>query len=466
MFRSSLFALTILATSSTANAGTWTVNQTGSGAAFTSLQAALQSGQLMPNDVIIVEPGTYQAVGSLDILMPLTIMGAGSGLVTLESVDEFFGGGNAPLRVANLAAGGEVRISGVTVTSNLSGSGMLDTSLDVFKCAGLVSLSDVIGISGTGDDLLGSRPHAVTITNSVQVILDGCEFTAIGSGPFGASNAQSGVLIENSNVVINACEIRGADMSQVALIPNAFPFPFDGGAGVRAVNSSVQISGSRIYGGRGLGQATTSQATVGGDGGPGVDGIGSQLDLRGGTGNVYMGGDGGSVVVGLMTSSGSGASGAVIGLSSTGVGALDAQFVAGLDGDGVLGAPGVLVLGSYGQLLSNPASLDVAPHSAVIGGPLALALGGDPGAAYLSFFSLTQLPAMALPGIYGSVLIDPASAVLVATTTLNPAGTAVVNMGIPAVPALIGFSGIFQGLSATPQGQLSVSSPGLIAIWQ
>src|SRR5262245_7990594 len=107
--RSVRAALVVLALAPLSSAGILTVGPAGSGAQFTQIQAAINAA--LADDVILVQPGTYQRI---TVTKPLRILGTAPGVI----ID---GGVGTAVIGRGIAAGTEFVLSGVDVRAVWSG---------------------------------------------------------------------------------------------------------------------------------------------------------------------------------------------------------------------------------------------------------------------------------------------------------------------------------------------------------
>src|SRR5262245_232238 len=84
----------------TALATDWIVGPPGSGAQFTTIQAAVNAAQ--PGDRVLVMPGSY--AGTVVIAQGIEVLGSGSGVTTISTSAGPNGVVVPPVRIANLPA--------------------------------------------------------------------------------------------------------------------------------------------------------------------------------------------------------------------------------------------------------------------------------------------------------------------------------------------------------------------------
>jgi len=218
------------------------------------------------------------------------------------------------LQVTGLAAGEEVSIAGLTLRSGVLG-GKAATALVVGQCTGTVVLADLFA----GGSAVTATPALVRVTGSQQVNFDACNFGLLVSG---TQAPTEGMIVEDSNVDLNACVLKGA------AAPALFsPSPlFDGASALAAMGSVVRISLSLslsdLTGGAGMGSSPFFSPGAITSGGAAVDATTSIVFARGGAGNQLKGGLGGFAVVGGLPTYGPGGPAVALGpdslLSTTG----------------------------------------------------------------------------------------------------------------------------------------------------
>ncbi len=96
-----------------------------------------------------------------------------------------------------------------------------------------------------------------------------------------------------------------------------------------------------------------------------------------------------------------------------------------------------------------------------------LQLGGEPGATSLTYISLTQGPALTVPGIHGEILLSLTGAVPLATSILDATGEASLQVPVPAVASLTGTTLLVQTFEVGPPatgGDVSFSAPVFVGL--
>ncbi len=447
-------ALAALLLALPAVADTLIVGPPGSGADFEGIAEAIESAA--PGDTVLVLAGDYQGFKTLVIDKPLALIGAGSAVTKYSALPDFPLEAPLPLLVRDLAPGEEVRVAGLKLRSFAS---LLDgpTVAVVQDCEGPVTLADV---SGNGSPALWGGSGVAQVRGSSQVLLDGCSFQSLPAGQQTAS-AQPGLLVENSEIHVNACSLTGAAGVAMSTGPTT-----DGAPGIEAVGSLVRLSRSIVNGGAGGGNILFLTSTQVTDGGPALSGAASTFYARGGTGNALVGGKGGVGEVSGSPIYGAGSPAIVLATDSVATTTPDVAVQAGADGDGVVTAPAVAASGTWVELLERMALLAVEPTVVAPGAIASVELGGEPGALHLTFFAFAQGPVLVVPGVPGVVVLPLGGFASLPAATLGPGGEASLPVLVPEVPELAGVSLVVQGLGVSPLGTLSISAPSLVAIAQ
>lgn len=434
-------------------AGTVTVGPLGSGAAFTEIAPALAAA--MPGDKILIEPGQYQAVGTLVVDKPLTILGAGSATTRFDAL-----AGNPfdqplPLSITGLGAGEEVRIVGLTLGSKVFG-GNGSATLVVSDCVGPVVIADVVN---GGPAITASALALVQVRNSDQVLFDHCSFLASATGN-GSTAPTTGMRIEDSRVYVNNSMVRGASAATM-FQPGVAS---DGAPGIHAINSAVRVSRSSVLGGAGTFNSLFFTPTNLTEGAAAVFVENSQVYARGGVGNLLQGGRGGVAIINGVTQSGAG--GPAVELTATAflstVG--DTVAKAGINFDGTLTTSVVVGDGVWLPFPDRYATLASASTLVAPGSIATFEIGGSNGGSAFTYYSLNQTPAFALPGAYGEVLLTVTGLQPLQPKILDGIGQASIDVAVPAQAGLIGVSVLAQTLTASTNGELSFSAPTLVAI--
>ena len=143
----------------------------------------------------------------------------------------------------------------------------------------------------------------------------------------------------------------------------------------------------------------------------------------------------------------------------------DVVLTPGLDGLGAAIANPTAGGGTFLGNVQSLAGIDVGASQVPPGAGGTLDLFGHPGSTYLTYFGFGQAPALALPGVFGEVLLDITAFTRLPTRVLDGAGQAQLGFAIPPIPSLIGSSVFLQGIAVSPFGVLSISAPTVLAIY-
>ncbi len=416
MFPSRLFrfAFALLALASLSAADTLSVGPVGSGAQFSEIQAAIDAAQA--DDVILVQPGTYQRI---TVAKPLRILGDGTGSVTI-TWDEF------SVIVRDIGAGEELVLSGVEVTAGLSFS---PSSLILLQdCPGTVVLQDVFMDSGFG-------LPALQVESCARALL-------LDSRVFGGGAAHLAcVFARDSTLWIANAEIT-----------NLTFFFESAGPGVHLLNSTLHAWRATIRGGD-LGGAIDFTGEDSLEGGHGILAAGSTVNLFGGPTSSVVGGQGGtSNKFGAVPFPG-GAGVRLTGNSHARIQA-DIPIQAGLDGLGHNPAPTVQTDGSSSFTLDAKVfpTLVSSAQQTQLGSTLSLTLAGNPGGYQVLYLSLRSGPTRSYRGADGFSLLDRANLFHVASEVLPASGAFAIDIRVPDLSALLGSTLFFQTAERFPDG--------------
>lgn len=434
-------------------AGTLTVGPLGSGATYTEIGPAVAAAQ--SGDTILVQAGTYQETATVVVDKALTIIGAGSATTNLHSRALNPLVSPLPLQVTGLAAGEEVRIAGLGISSSVLGGGGQLTLL-VEDCDGRVLFADV---QNSSTNIVAGTTAVATVRGSDQVVFDNCRFVGT---PFGNGTLPpvTGLLIDDSRAFINNSTIVGG--SATALFSTGVPA--DGAHGLVVTNSWVRISRTSITGGDGTPPSPFFTPTIVTQGGAAAFVENGQLLARGGSGNLLQGGQGGFAVVGGVSQNGPGGPAAELSFGALMSTVGDSVLFAGNDFNGVLTTPTVTGPGQWVPFQGRFASLASSTAIAAPGSTVMFDLAGPANGQTLAYYSLNQIQALDVPGAFGEVLMPIGSIQLFATKALSPLGEATAAVNVPANPGLIGVSVLAQSVAAGPGGEVSISSPTFVAI--
>ena len=272
----------------TAEAATLTVTKTadtndGVCAADCSLREAINAASA--GDIVSVPAGTYTlsiagvgenagATGDLDVLVNLTIDGAGAGLTTID--------GGALDNVIEVVGTASLTLDGVTVR-NGAGNGVNATSGNVTVNSSSITDNAGGGINTYGGNVsvanstIGGNSNTGINTYSGNVSVDGSTVTNNGGG--GINTYAGNVLVDASTVNVN------------------------GGGGVNTSGGNIDVTGSAIDGNSNTG-INTSSGDVSVDGSTVIENGGGGVNTSGGNIDVSDSTVSGNSDSGLNTSSG------------------------------------------------------------------------------------------------------------------------------------------------------------------
>ncbi|MDF1800193.1 MAG: hypothetical protein P1V81_13520 [Planctomycetota bacterium] len=436
-----------------ASAGTITVGPTGTGAQFDDLAAAVSAASA--GDVILVAAGKYVGGSTLVIDKSLTILGEGSANTRYEvSAGDIFSV-QLPLHVIQLDPTEEVRIVGLELSAHSSAfGGKAAAAVLVSGCKGPVVLADVI--SGGLVDI--SAPAVVEVWDSDQVVFDGCAF---GASVGQAGSPPAAMIVVNSSVYLNSCALAGSSAPE-SVVP---VLAYDGAVGIHATDSELRLSRTVVLGGAGMFEAPFSSPPSLTSGGAAVVGWGStDVLVRGGPGNLLLGGVGGHKYIGVGSQYGPGGAAVLLDAGSRLASVSDAALVAGTTLHGAASTPAVDGTGVWSQVAEPLATLGSSTRLVAPGSSVTLELASAPGATVVVLIAADQVPAFSLPGFHGEVLLDPFAYSVLAVTTLDAAGLGLHTGTVPAIASLVGGSVLAQTLAINPSADLSFSAPVLVAV--
>jgi hypothetical protein len=206
-----------------------------------------------------------------------------------------------------------------------------------------------------------------------------------------------------------------------------------GGPGLWVIGSEVEIARTFAQGGTGSAYVSLGQAPVAG--GAGLRAVGSTVRLIGGASNLLQGG----AAIDIPPPSGlTGAAGAgvLIDATSSLVRASDTAVAGGAGVGSQPPAPAFQVApgGQQVDLTRRLPSLALIPGTVPIGQPLTIDYQGEPNSVHLRALWVSSGLALPLPGIGGSLLLDPSTLVQTLPVVLDGAGQAQVQSGIPNNP--------------------------------
>jgi len=285
---------------------------------YATIQAAIDAAA--SGDTVLVRPGSYPSF-SIDNKSVTLVGDTVGGPVVV----------NPGSQIRNLAFGGSVVVSGLTISSGIDSPALLVTD-----CAGGVRLQSLKRAYAGG-----FATAFVRFNNVYQGAILNCEL--IGNPGLPPSSGSPGLRVNNSQITVQGCTIRGAaGLSSFPSGTGGGVFPaLSGVAGcvVDGPNTVVLFHGTAMDGGTGGNGLPGFCSATPVSGGPGADG-GTGLSVTNGA-NIWIsdcqiqGGAGGlggagapacSAPAGTNGSVGTAISGAVTGLSSA-VRALDVTHV-------------------------------------------------------------------------------------------------------------------------------------------
>ena len=418
-------------------AGDLLVDPSAGAPAFTTIQAAINAANV--GDRILVAPGLYPE--RLSISKGIELVGAGPSLTQVRPTQVnggFITPAQPPIAIQNLPAGQRLRISGMRCSSQHNG-GVLPAlaMLVAFDCQGRVELSDlVLDLSSYSQTGFGTFSGTLRLINCAQVVADRvvCINSLQGNPSLGGSGfwGQAGAGVLNSRAWFNSCSFTGQNGVPVAPLFPQFTSG-GGGPGLWVIGSEVEIARTFAQGGTGSAYVSLGQAPVAG--GAGLRAVGSTVRLIGGASNLLQGG----AAIDIPPPSGlTGAAGAgvLIDATSSLVRASDTAVAGGAGVGSQPPAPAFQVApgGQQVDLTRRLPSLALIPGTVPIGQPLTIDYQGEPNSVHLRALWVSSGLALPLPGIRGSLLLDPSTLVQTLPVVLDGAGQAQVQSGIPNTP--------------------------------
>jgi len=405
-----------------------TVGPPGSGAQFAQIQAAIDAAA--DDDVILVKPGSYQAI-ALD--KSVRILADGTGTVRVPTV-----------AIANTAAGGETVLSGVTID--------VHPAVRLSDCAGTVVLED-IHISGDEEG------PGVRIQNCQRALLLGSRIISAGRpGP----SRTGAVVAQDSELWLANTEILGS---------GDCCFSTSGAHGIELVNSTLHAWRSRIRGGTGAAKQDGSYA----DGGTAIKAVGSTVNLLGGPTSEVSGGSGyEEFLFGDQNYPG----GPGLDLAQFSQARIQAGLPlrGGFDGRGEVRAPAIVEDGTSSHTFDPKVfpTLVASAQQVQLGSSFTVTAEGNPGGYQVLFLSLRTGPTSTPRGVDGFGLLDRTNLFKVASEVLPGAGTTTVPVNVPSTTALLGATLFFQAAErfpsssaighALPVNRFALGNPVLVTI--
>lgn len=428
-----LFALLALAAFSAAD--TLTVGPAGSGAQFSQIQAAIAAAQ--DDDVILVQAGTYQEIV---VDKPLRILGIGPGGVTItdQSLNSVI--------VRDIGVGEEVVLSGVETYPLRRGVLLED-------CAGTVVLQD--GLFGL--PFLNGLTTLRVESCARVVLLDSRVFGGGSNEP--GLGAASAVFALDSTLWVANSEITGGDSD------DSFD---DDSPGIHVVNSTLHVWRTSIRGADHGGQTCDECAF---DGGPGIRAVGSIVNLFGGSTSQVVGGQGS-----WWFYDGEGGPGIELANHSQARIQADIPIQGGFDALGLVQTPAILVDATSSVAFDAKVfpTLQSSTPRVQVGSSFDLTLEGNPGGYQVLYLSLRTGPTWSHRGVDGFGLLDPAQPSKLVSEVLPGSGALTVTVHVPSTTALIGSTFFFQTAERfpdalalrhlTPANRFAIGNPALVTI--
>ncbi|MEM7310799.1 MAG: hypothetical protein AAF682_29280 [Planctomycetota bacterium] len=417
-----LRALCLSVLAGPAAAAILTVGPTGQFAEIADAVAAAQ-----PDDVILVEPGTYAA---FTVDKPLRVFGTAPGVL----VSSF---GTTGVEITGVASGEDVIVAGLEVQSNPVFSAPI-ASIVVRDSEGTVVLQDVLVdyvLSATG----------VQVESSDRVLLLDSDILNAG-GP-------AAVVATSSELWIADSTVTGRNPSSGFIEPGA--------DGLFASASTVRVWRSEIAGG----DASMGKPSlfIDPDGGDGICAESSVVELYGGSAGSVGGGDGSAAL--FFGNDGVGGAAVRLSLGSTARIQADLPLSGGLDAMGTVMTPDVVADASSTSQLDPtvfPTLSASAPQTAV-GGSFSAQVEGSPLSVAVLFTSFETGPTLAVPGVEGLGVLNPLLFLQLAVVALDGAGAATIAVSVPPTPALLGTSLVLQAVEAAGVSLL-ISNPALVSV--
>ena len=390
-----------------------TVGPAGSGAQFTQIQAAVNAAS--DDDVILVKPGNYQPIV---VDKPLRILRVGD---------------------RGVFVGCQIRDIGTNEELVLSG---LLTTLHLQNCSGTVVLHEV-DVFDAGSSFTGVR-----IENCRRVLLLD---SSIHSGMFG-SNRGGAVSVQGSELWIANSFITGN---------NDCCFGVRASHAVELVSSTLHVWRSQIRGGNGNAKQGSGMLA---DGGTGIRAVGSTVNLFGGPTALVAGGPGSSEeAFGAINSPGG--PGMDLAQNSRARIQRDLPVSGGLHGDGLVQAPAILV-DATSSFTRDPKVFPTLVSSArqvQLGSTFSLTLTGNPGGYQVLFLSFRTGPTTILRGVDGFGLLDRPNMRRVATEILPASASHTLNLRVPNLASLLGATAIFQAAEQLGNSY-AIGNPVLVTV--
>lgn len=412
----------------------------GPGQAFTQIQEAIDAAS--PGDRIFVAPGNYL---SFELNKPLEVRGTGVAQTFVENFSF-----PSVTKVTGIPAGAVATVSSMVFThSNVNIA--FEPMLEVSNNAGSVVLQHV-HINTLSFAQPWNSP-AVRATDTHRLFLQRCELRGFGGSPFGGIGHPA-LRATNTSLEISR--------SRLVAGPNSFGHTTlvedSGPSALLVVGGDVRLARVRAEGGNGTYDALFLTPLPAG---AGVELRDAELVLTGGPDNKLEGGKGSWD--GSAWSSG-GAGIRLVGNSFAQY-APNAVLVGGLNGLGTTQAAPVNVeAGASAVALGrNLLSLAVEPQTASLGANAVFEFHGEPAALAFGIVSTGLGPKFSLDGITGVVHLDTVLGSFLPAGSLDAAGQYLVGTTVPGLPSLAGAHVWLQAVQLAGD-ELSVSNAVRLAI--
>jgi hypothetical protein len=382
--RTSLAPLLLLALAAPVRSEVHTVGPPGSGADFTTIQAAVDAAAA--GDTVLVAAGDYTG---FSMEKPILVLGAGSEKTKVTSLYPVGTG----VSVAGIPAEKVAVVAGMSFDA--TPGAFIGSGIALLPAEGTVVLHDLKTLSEDFGQL--------EATGSARLVLSHLALTSSGSPGASLRGYSSRIWLVDSR------------LTKSMAVPIGFPAVL---STARLVDCDAFFAGCTLIG-------SDVEPTWTLQGGSGLELKESQV-VAGRT--TFLGGDG--------ATTGAGGFAAALTGASTLVAGADALLQGGLDGSGLVEqAPVSIETGStFFQGSAALPTLSASPPIAKAGDQLALALHGKPGASGALFVSLAPGAGASFPGLIGEVFLDLAAPIALAAVSLDASGEAHLSVPVPALP--------------------------------